>query len=541
MVETVTISKKDYENLLKSNQKTIDELNKFKTEFDAYKKQSEQEIRLLKMEKEFLEEKLRLRRAEQYGRKSEQKEYVQMSIFDEVEGMNEIAAVDDKLEEVAEEIATVKNTPHKKRPKRQNFINEIDESLFEKEIKHITINKPGFRDINSDEVTKTLKVIPCKYIILEKHIHVYETVVDGERTLIRATDPEPNPLGKESVNVDFLVDVIHQKFVNAVPLYRQEKELNRSGIPISRMYMSTLITKQVSHLENLFEELKNYVKSAEIARSDETPLKVIKGITKNDVKSKNSYIWAISTGKGYKNATYYMVSNRSSSTIQEFFDGKNVKLMCDGYNAYYCSPNITPVSCMVHIRRNFAKLNKIDKAHQAKGCYTVNILDAFAKIFNMEKEITSKFSDFKVIKKERNEKLKPLYDELFKIIDDAALRALPKSALGKALIYAQNYKSTAYNVFLDGRLEIDNNESERKIKDIVIGRKNWLFCFSESGAETTCKLYSLIMTALQNNINPKKYLHLLISKFGISDLEKNDAKDYLPWSNIIQNECALKK
>ena len=114
MVETVTISKKDYENLLKSNQKTIDELNKFKTEFDAYKKQSEQEIRLLKMEKEFLEEKLRLRRAEQYGRKSEQKEYVQMSIFDEVEGMNEIAAVDDKLEEVAEEIATVKNTPHKK-------------------------------------------------------------------------------------------------------------------------------------------------------------------------------------------------------------------------------------------------------------------------------------------------------------------------------------------------------------------------------------------------------------------------------------------
>ena len=114
MVETVTISKKDYENLLKSNQKTIDELNKFKTEFDAYKKQSEQEIRLLKMEKEFLEEKLRLRRAEQYGRKSEQKEYVQMSIFDEVEGMNEIAAVDDKLEEVAEEIATVKNTPHKR-------------------------------------------------------------------------------------------------------------------------------------------------------------------------------------------------------------------------------------------------------------------------------------------------------------------------------------------------------------------------------------------------------------------------------------------
>ena len=165
------------------------------------------------------------------------------------------------------------------------------------------------------------------------------------------------------------------------------------------------------------------------------------------------------------------------------------------------------------------------------------ILQRFLK---SKKEITSQYSDYETIKNERISKLKPLYDELYKIIDDAALRALPKSALGKALIYAQNYKSTAYNVFLDGRLEIDNNESERKIKDIVIGRKNWLFCFTESGAETTCKLYSLIMTALQNNIDPKKYLNLLFTKFGMSDMPKNDAKGYLPWADQIKNSCCIK-
>ena len=543
----ITISKKEYEKLLqeKSNlQSKFEnfqaELTNLKNDFDAYKKESEKTIRYLETLNKYLEERLRLRRVEQYARKSEQSNYVQMSLFDEVEGMNEISAVDDKIEELQEKIDNENHVPHKKRPKRQNFINEMDESLFEKEIKHITIEKPGYRDINSDEVTKTLKVIPCKYIIVEKHIHVYETIKDGERTLVRATDPEPNPLGKESVNVDFLVDIIHQKYVNAVPLYRQEKELNRTGIPISRMYMSNIISKQVGHLDCLFSELENYVKSAEIVRSDETPLKIIKGLTKKDVKLKNGYIWAISTGKSYEKATFYLVSNRSSSTIHDFFAGKNVKLMCDGYNAYYNSPNITPISCMVHIRRNFAKLFKSEKSFQQKGCYTVKILDTFTKIFKVEKEITSQYSEYETIKNERISRLKPLYDELYKIIDDAALRALPKSALGKALIYAQNYKSTVYNVFLDGRLEIDNNESERKIKDIVIGRKNWLFCFTESGAETTCKLYSLIMTALQNNIDPKKYLNLLFTKFGMSDMPKNDAKGYLPWADQIKNSCCIK-
>ena len=133
-----------------------------------------------------------------------------------------------------------------------------------------------------------------------------------------------------------------------------------------------------------------------------------------------------------------------------------------------------------------------------------------------------------------------MYDSLFDFIEKASLSVLPKSAFGEACSYALKYKDSAYNVFTDGRLEIDNNESERKIKDIVIGRKNWLFCFTEAGAEITYKLYSLIMTALQNGIDPRKYLSLLITKFGINEMTKDEAKDYLPWSNTIKQECLIK-
>ena len=120
------------------------------------------------------------------------------------------------------------------------------------------------------------------------------------------------------------------------------------------------------------------------------------------------------------------------------------------------------------------------------------------------------------------------------IFDVATLRALPKSALGKALVYAQNYKSTTYNVFLDGRLEIDNNESERKIKDIVIGRKNWLFSNTPKGARSSAIIYSIVETAKANGLIVEKYLTYLfdeVSKLEIKDMDI--LKKFMPWSTEL--------
>lgn len=267
MEEMITISKIEYEKLIKMKQ-----------DFADYQINASNQIILLKNENARLEEALRLKKVELYARKIEKKTSEQMSLFPEVDLLSKIDEVEDSTE--ASNETEVKCY---KRKKRKNFINEIDETLFEKEIEDITIDEEGYRDIHSDEVTKILKVIPKKYIILEKHIHVYETTnKDGEKILVRATDKNPNPLGKENVNVDFVVETIYEKFVNAVPLYRQEKEYQRVGIPISRMYLSSLIKKQVLQLDNLFLTLKEYVQNAGIGRSDETPLTVIKSVEKKE-------------------------------------------------------------------------------------------------------------------------------------------------------------------------------------------------------------------------------------------------------------------
>lgn len=98
------------------------------------------------------------------------------------------------------------------------------------------------------------------------------------------------------------------------------------------------------------------------------------------------------------------------------------------------------------------------------------------------------------------------------------------------------------NVFKDGRLELDNNASERKVKMFVIGRKNWLFANTIKGAEVSCNLYSLLRTAVENNLKPFEYLTYLLDT--LRPLNEKDrlslSNDLLPWSNNILNYIKLK-
>lgn len=109
--------------------------------------------------------------------------------------------------------------------------------------------------------------------------------------------------------------------------------------------------------------------------------------------------------------------------------------------------------------------------------------------------------------------------------------------MGKAIIYAIECKEGLFNYLKDGRLEIDNNASERHVKPYVIGRKNWLFSFTKNGAEITCGLYTLIRTAVENKINANKYLEYLLNTLG-----KNwtyDVEKLLPWSKEIKEKFEL--
>ena len=482
----------------------------------------------------WLQQLVHLRNIEKFAKKSEQNIPQQLSLFDEIELENKIDEVEKKVEETtpAEETIKVEGYTRNKKNKGSNFVNYLDESKFEKEIIHITINDDqNLRDINSDEVTKVLHYIPGKWIIREYHRHKYEKIVNGEKVLIRAEGNE-NPLGKTTISPKFLSHIIYEKVVNSQPLYRQEKELNNNGIPITRQYMSSTIVGKCDLIMPVVEGIKNYITEADVVRSDETPLKVVKGVKKGEETKTNNYVWAFSTGKGFYPTTFYQVGDRSRQTLLGFIGNKARYLQSDGYNAYLNCTNVTNVLCLTHVRRKF--MNCIKEAGK-KGNSIANIfVDKIAKIYEEDNKITNNCNDYEFIKSKRLEIVKPLIDDFYKTVHSYLdnCNYTFTGLLKNALTYAVETEQGIQNILLDGRLELDNNRSENKIRNLVVGRKNWLFSFTEKGAKTTCAYYSLLKTAIENGLNPEEYLEFLFTEFGSKAIK--DITPYLPWSEEMQ-------
>jgi len=120
-------------------------------------------------------------------------------------------------------------------------------------------------------------------------------------------------------------------------------------------------------------------------------------------------------------------------------------------------------------------------------------------------------------------------------------RVLPKSVLGVAIRYYLNQWDKLTAFLLDGRLEIDNNISERAIKPFVIGRKNWLFSNTPKGARASATIYSIVETAKENGLNPFEYLKYLFEKLPNVDIKDKEAlDDVLPWSTTLPAYCRVK-
>ena len=119
---------------------------------------------------------------------------------------------------------------------------------------------------------------------------------------------------------------------------------------------------------------------------------------------------------------------------------------------------------------------------------------------------------------------------------------LPKSAFGEAVGYCLNQWAKLNAHLADGRLELDNNRSERSIKPFVTGRKNWLFANTQRGARASAMIYSIVETAKENSLNPYVYLKFLLEQLPNIDVKDQNALDrLLPWLDSLPVECKNEK
>jgi transposase len=287
-------------------------------------------------------------------------------------------------------------------------------------------------------------------------------------------------------------------------------------------------------LTPFYDRLHEHLIRQKILQADETTLNVIQDGRETQAKS---YMWLYQSG-GHETACpivlYEYQATRAGSHAATFLQGFKGHLQVDGFAGYHAlaSDTCLLVGCMAHARRKFDEaLKALPKASRDnKFGMAPTALRKFRALYLLEKQ----FKDLTIEQRYclRQEQSKPLMADLKQWCDDNVAKTAKESAIGKAIRYTINQWDYLVRYLEDGNLQIDNNAAERHIKPFVIGRKNWLFNQTPRGATASALLYSLVQTAVANNLEPFDYL-----KYVLTELPKlgrhyqPEALDqFLPWN-----------
>jgi transposase len=391
---------------------------------------------------------------------------------------------------------------------------------------------------------REIEIIPAQVKAVEHVQTVYacracEKSSDADALpMVKSNVPAPVIAGSGIASPSLLSFVLCNKYVLALPLYRQEEELKRIGLNISRQTMANWAIYAAAHwLEPMYGLLKAELLRYIILHADETTLQVIKEDGRK--ASQKSYMWMYHTAKEAKHpiALFDYKATRHGEHPAAFLAGFRGFLHVDGYAGYKQleERGVTIVECWAHMRRKFDEALKGLKKEDRAGSLA-SIGQAYCnKLFALERKYDEENLDDEQRFQRRNLESKPFAEAFFAWAE--TVRAVPTSLLGKAVTYAVNQRPWLMNFLLDGRLELSNNRAERSIRPFTIGRKNWLFSFAAKGAKASAVIYSIVETAQANGLVPFMYLSLLFQ--SLPNIPPARFADYLPWSPLVQDVCRI--
>lgn len=334
--------------------------------------------------------------------------------------------------------------------------------------------------------------------------------------------------------------IMTQKYVDSMPLYRQEQQLSRLGLELSRQTLANwMIYGAERWLRPLFDRMHEHLLKQDILHADETMLQVLHEEGRS--AQSQSYLWLYRSGRdGPPIVLYDYQTTRASKHPRQFLSGFKGFLHVDGYAGYNDLPAVTLVGCWAHARRKFDEALKALPVDKRDTSVVAKEGLAFCnQLFAIEREIHDAKPEERY--KIRLERSRPILEAFSVWLKQQSTRVLPKSAFGQAITYCRNQWDKLEAFLNDGRLELDNNRSERSIKPVVIGRKNWLFANTSKGANASATIYSIVESAKGNGLNPYNYLQYLFEKLPNVDIQDQSIMDgLLPWSNTLPLNCRLK-
>lgn len=456
-------------------------------------------------------------RRKQYGTSSEKVSSEQLGMFDEAEV--ESLKIEDDLSD-KKDIITVPEHERQKRGKRLKLPENLprEEVVIDIDSKTCSTDGSVLKCIG-EEFSEKLEIVPAKVKVIRTIRKKYACAKCDSITMA----PAPLEMIPKSIaSSSLLAYVASAKYVDALPLYRQEAIFKRIGIDLHRQTMARWMITVGEKIEPLIKLLREELLESSYLHMDETTVQVLNEEGKK--AQSQSYMWVQARSGPKPIILFHYAKNRSAMHPEELLDDYSGYLHIDGYDAYapVCEKNqITRLGCWAHARRKF-----FDAFKSSQG----NVIGKqglvfFKKLYEIEDKIRE-LAPSEKLERRQNESLK-IASEFKEWVDEKIYKTAPKSLGGTALTYVTNEWKYLLACFFSGEVELDNNFIESHIRPFTIGRKNWMFSATPEGATASANIYSLVETAKANGLEPFEYLNKVFKKLPMAQTEQ-DFLELLP-------------
>lgn len=489
---------------------------------------------------QLLMEQVILGKQNRFGRSSEKMEDTSQICFREVNGtivfFNEAEAVCDLNAAEPEDLELKSPKQPKRKGKKEADLSglpvrRIDHYLSAEELE-AEFGVRGWKQL-PDAISRKYHFVPAKVEVEEHHIGVYASKTDEH--MVKADHPK-TLLHGSLVSPSLGAAIINGKYVNAVPLYRLEQEFQRYGLQITRQNMANwCIHLAEEYLSILYDYLHKELYFYHVIQADETPVLVNHDGRKAGSKS---WMWVYRSGHLYQKrqiVLYEYQQTRNASHPREFLKGYDGICVTDGYQVYHTLEKeleeLTIAGCWVHCRRRFDEALKLISKSYQKESNAFLLMKQIQAIYREEGKLKDLSSDERL--KQRQAVIKPLVDAFFAYLK--TINVSKKDKFGDAVGYALNQEKYLRVFLTDGDVPIDNNASERAIRGFCIGKKNWQMIDTIHGAKSSAIIYSIVETAIANNLKPFDYVQHLLEEMPkhMDDRDCSFLENLLPWSEKL--------
>jgi transposase len=363
-----------------------------------------------------------------------------------------------------------------------------------------------------EELTEQLDYVPASFKVIE-HVRGVYACKACEESIVRAAKP-PQAIDKGLPGPGLLAQVMTSKYGDHQPLYRQAQIYNRHGVTLSRSTLCGWVAEAAELVKPLVDWMRRDVLRSRIVQTDDTPVTVLDA----QGGTHKGRLWVYLGDRGHPHIVYDYSPTREGEWPQRLLKDFRGYLQADaysGYDALYASGAVHEVGCWAHARRYY------HEAAVGAGDTRGHAALAFIhQLFALERAAAENNFTDQQRQAQRQSAAREILDAFKLWLDELEPQVLPKCALASAIGYTRRQWNALSRYLEDGELSPDNSASERALRAVALGRKNWLFAGSDQGGVRAARLYSLISSAKRHGLDPYAYLRDLFQRLPTHPTER---------------------